>query len=189
MNENQIKQTWRRLIVSFLLGATILLVAILFHSLGSKRPTPQALSLFVGVLGLVLILVSATKMRAFHKWKQKELPSKDEPKVDKSMWRGKDFEFLISGDLEISSQAWDEMMTPNSMPWKKVMKSDWAYFQVGEDEFSYSSEMAGIQMTFNPEITYTKAKQIADEVIENIKRSGQEAELIEITGNLPISFD
>jgi hypothetical protein len=38
------------------------------------------------------------------------------------------------------------------------------YYQVDKDEFSYSWEMPGIQMTFNPEITYLKAKQIADEV-------------------------
>jgi phosphopentomutase len=62
--------------------------------------------------------------------------------------------------------------------WQKVDRDNCYYYQVEGDEFTYSWEMAGIQMTFNKEISFEKAKQIADEVIDNIKASGQKAELI-----------
>ena len=97
--------------------------------------------------------------------------------INRSNWKGSDFEFLITGDLEISKDDFDSLMTPNSIEWKKVLKNDWLYYQVGEDEFSYSWEMPGIQMTFNKEITFEKAKIIADEIILNIKNTGQHAEL------------
>ena len=40
-------------------------------------------------------------------------------------------------------------MTPNSIPWTKVIKNDRVYYKVDKDEFSYSSEIPGIQMMFN----------------------------------------
>jgi hypothetical protein len=94
---------------------------------------------------------------------------------DRSQWTGKDFEFLITGDVDISSADFDQIMTPNTFQWKKVNRNDWYYYLVGEDEFTYSLEMPGIQMTFNKEISFEKAKQITDEVINNIKATGQEA--------------
>ncbi|GAB3718734.1 hypothetical protein GCM10027592_61920 [Spirosoma flavus] len=68
-------------------------------------------------------------------------------------------------------------MTPNSFEWVKVVKDGWPYYRVGNDEFSYSKEMPGIQMTFNEEITFEKAIKIADEVVDNIRMLGQQAEL------------
>ncbi|MBK9256913.1 MAG: hypothetical protein IPM42_15635 [Saprospiraceae bacterium] len=91
-------------------------------------------------------------------------------------WKGEDFEFLIVGDIEIFSD-FDNIMTPNSFEWIKTIKNDWDYYIVGQDEFSYSVEEPGIQMTFNKEISFEKAKQIADEVIANIIATGQKAEL------------
>jgi len=35
-------------------------------------------------------------------------------------------------------------------------------------------------MTFNKEMPYDKAKKIAEEVISNIKATGQDAELVEL---------
>jgi len=90
---------------------------------------------------------------------------------------GKDFEFLIVGDINISTN-YDSIMTPNTFEWVKTIKDGWPYYQVGLDEFSYSVEDPGIQMTFNKEIQYKKAKQIADEIIANILETGQKAELV-----------
>lgn len=97
---------------------------------------------------------------------------------DRSKWTGKNFEFLITGDLEITPESHDEIMTPNSFEWIKIEKDNWPYYQVGKDEFSYSWEPPGIQMTFNEDITFQKAKNIADEIMENIHNTGQFAELV-----------
>lgn len=43
------------------------------------------------------------------------LPPTAEP--DRSKWTGKDFEFLITGDLEITAENHDQIMTPNSFEW------------------------------------------------------------------------
>ena len=105
---------------------------------------------------------------------------KSDRPVDKSQWTGKDFEFLITGNIVISESDFDKIMTPRSFEWIKVSKNGWTYYQIGQDEFSYSWEIPGIQMTFNESMPYQKAKKIADEVVENIKGTGQSAELVTI---------
>jgi phosphopentomutase len=63
-----------------------------------------------------------------------------------------------------------------------------AFYVVGEDEFSFSWEMPGVQFTFNKEVKYEKAKKIADEIIENISSIGQKAELIVLEKNKVYRF-
>ncbi len=122
-------------------------------------------------------------MSIFNFYKKKTLKPLVEP--DRSEWTGKDFEFLITGDLAITAQDHDQTMTPNSFLWSKIIKDDWPYYRVEGDEFSYSWEEPGIQMTFNDDIPYSKAKTIADEIMGNIKSTGQEAELVVLyTGNI-----
>ncbi|MES2213029.1 MAG: hypothetical protein V4490_07850 [Pseudomonadota bacterium] len=99
------------------------------------------------------------------------------PQPNMSGWKGRDFEFLIVGDIQISNEEFDEIMTPNSMHWSKFEKNGWPHYKVDEDDFNYSWEMPGIQMTFNDEISFDKARMIADEVVANIKATGQNAEL------------
>jgi hypothetical protein len=90
---------------------------------------------------------------------------------DLSSKTGEDFEFLITpGDIEIKPEDFDSVMTPDKVSWAKIIRNGWVYYQVGNDDFSYSYEMAGIQMTFNPEIKYSKAKTIADEVAVKLAR-------------------
>ena len=91
---------------------------------------------------------------------------------DTSNLTGKDFEFLIThpDDFEISSDLFDKLMTPDTIEWTKVIKNNWTYYKVGQDEFSYSWEPPGIQMTFNEEIEYDKAKKIADQVVTKLKK-------------------
>jgi hypothetical protein len=101
--------------------------------------------------------------------------------------KGKDFEFLIKGDIDVFDY-WDDIMTPNSFEYSEFVRNKWPYYKVGNDEFSYSVEPPGIQMTFNDEITFSKAKAIADEIIFNINQAGQNAELIIIDKNRIYGF-
>jgi hypothetical protein len=108
---------------------------------------------------------------------------------DISQSTGKDFEFLITGDINISAEDFEKVMTPRSFEWTMITKKNWPYFQVGQDEFSYSWEPPGIQMTFNKEMPYQKAKKIADEVVENIRATGQNAKLIVLDSTKVHRFD
>jgi hypothetical protein len=73
---------------------------------------------------------------------------------------GKDFAFLI---------------TPDSIPWTKSGNN----YQVGKDEFSYARESDGIEMRFNAEIKFEKARKIVEEVVEKLtKHTGQEVEVL-----------
>jgi hypothetical protein len=104
---------------------------------------------------------------------------------------GKDFEFLIKPeDIEIKPEDFDNLMTPDSIPWTKVLKNERTYYQVGVDEFSYSWEIPGIQMTFNAEITFEKARQIVEEVTTKlIKYTGRDIEVYFIPTDAISGFD
>jgi hypothetical protein len=93
---------------------------------------------------------------------------------------GKDFEFLITpADIEIQPEDFDNLMTPDSMAWTKVVKNEWIYYQVDEDEYKYSWEMPGIQMSFNAEMTFEKARQIVEEVAHKLTTyTGREIEVL-----------
>ena len=108
--------------------------------------------------------------------------------IDRSNWTGENFEFLITGDIEIPDSQYDEIMTPNSYESEKIIRDDWPYYKVGQDEFSFSWEMPGIQFTFNKEVKYKKAKKIADEIIENLYSIGQKAELLTLESNKIYKF-
>jgi hypothetical protein len=109
--------------------------------------------------------------------------------INPTNWTGENFEFLITGVDEIPNEEYDRIMTPNSFEWKKVIKDDWPFYVVGEDEFSFSWEIPGIQFTFNKEVKYEKAKNIADEIIENINSIGQKAELVILEKNKIYRFE
>ena len=91
---------------------------------------------------------------------------------------GKDFEVLITpSDLEIKAEDFDHIMTPESMGWTKTVRDNCSNYHVDKDEFSYSWEMPGIQMTFNSEMAYHKAKQIVDEIVKKLSDySGKKVE-------------
>ncbi|HVW13548.1 MAG TPA: hypothetical protein VHB54_07005 [Mucilaginibacter sp.] len=109
--------------------------------------------------------------------------------IDKSKWLGKDFELLIAGEIDIPSENFDSIMTPNSFDWIKTERNNWIYYQVGDDNFNYSFEPPGIQMVFNDEISFAKAKAIVDEIIQNIIATGQTPELIIIEKNKLYRFE
>jgi len=109
--------------------------------------------------------------------------------VDRTNWTGENFEFLITGVDEIPNEEYDRIMTPKTFECKKVIKDEWPFYVVGEDEFSFSWEMPGIQFTFNKEVKYEKAKKIADEIIENLNSIGQNAELLILESNKVYRFE
>ena len=96
---------------------------------------------------------------------------------------GKDFEFLITpADLEIKPEDFDPLMTPDSIPWTKTSKNDRTWYEVGKDGFSYVRGERGIQMMFNREIRFEKARKIIEEVETKLTAySGREIEVIFIS--------
>jgi len=68
MDEREIRKSWRKLIIPFVSGLIILITAILFHRLGSKRPGPQTLWIFAGVLGAIFTLFPGIKMIKFRQY-------------------------------------------------------------------------------------------------------------------------
>jgi len=68
MNEQQIKQTWKRLYIPFSIGLIILIGGILWHLFGSKRPDPQVYSFFLSLFGAVLSFSAAVKMYKFKQY-------------------------------------------------------------------------------------------------------------------------
>ncbi|WP_298117055.1 hypothetical protein [Flavobacterium sp.] len=103
---------------------------------------------------------------------------KDIENIDRSDWKGKDFEFMITGDINIPIDKFEEIMLPKSLELKEIQRDNWTYYQFGENEFTFSDEMVGIQMSFNDSIHYILAKEIVDEVLEQIKSFGQTPELL-----------
>ena len=65
MTEENIKKSWKNLLIPFCIGIIIFLVSLYFNRFGSKRPTPQTISLFGCVLGLIFIIFPGIKMIKF----------------------------------------------------------------------------------------------------------------------------
>lgn len=68
MNQEEIKKTWTNLMIPLIIGLIILVTAILFHQLGSKRPTPQSISLFGCLFGVIFIIAPLNKIIKFKKY-------------------------------------------------------------------------------------------------------------------------
>jgi len=114
----------------------------------------------------------------FFRRKHSSKEPNDERPVDRSNWTGANFEFLITGVDEIPTEGYQEIMSPNSFSWSVISKNDWEYYKVGDDEYSFSVEIPGIQLTFNNEVKFPKAKKIADEIVTNLKEVGKNPKLL-----------
>lgn len=68
MNNKQINQSWKNLLIPFIIGLIVFIVSLLFHRFGSKRSTPQTISLFGCVFGLVFIIIPLIRMIKFKKY-------------------------------------------------------------------------------------------------------------------------
>lgn len=65
MESAEIKKTSRKLAIPFVLSALVLIVAILFHRLGSKKSVPQAISFLVGLNGVGFACVFGFRLIKF----------------------------------------------------------------------------------------------------------------------------
>lgn len=106
-----------------------------------------------------------------------------------SSWTGKDFEFLIAGEIDIAPEDYERVLTPNSFEWRKIERENCTYYHIDNDEYSCSLEEPGIQLSFNEEIPFKKARQIANEVVDNIKATGQYAELVVLKKSTVYRFE
>jgi hypothetical protein len=129
-----------------------------------------------------------------NKRKDRDLPEEESVAFDKLSNESEpeatsnEIEFLIAGDIDVFDD-WDNIMTPNTFAWEKVERNNWTYYKIGEDEVNYSMEPPGIQMIFNKGVKHEKARAIAQEVTQNIKATGQSAELVEINPGVIYKFE
>ena len=68
MTENEIKTTRKNLITPIVVYIVLFIIAISFNRLGSKRPTPQTVSLFASAFCLTFIIFSWVKLYKFNKF-------------------------------------------------------------------------------------------------------------------------
>ena len=93
--------------------------------------------------------------------------------VDKFEWTGSDFYLLITGATQIEKGSYDTLMTPKTFEWSRISQIKWPIYRVGEDEYSFSFEKNGIEITFCESVRFNKAKQIGDEIVEKLCSTGQ----------------
>ena len=67
MTNNEVKTTWKRIITPFIIWILLLVVAVLFNRLGSKKPTPQTVSLVASVYSLTFTIFYGIKLVTFRK--------------------------------------------------------------------------------------------------------------------------
>jgi len=67
MTENELKKTWNRIITPFIVFVILLIISVLYNRLGSKKPTPQTVSLFASVYSLTFTIFYAIKILIFRK--------------------------------------------------------------------------------------------------------------------------
>ncbi len=65
MTEENIRKNLR---IQFIIGLVIFILSILFHRLGSKKPTPQTISFFGCILGIVFMVFTGSQMLKFKKY-------------------------------------------------------------------------------------------------------------------------
>jgi len=56
-----------------------------------------------------------------------------------------EFEFLITGEIIMPHQC-DEVLTPIIFKWSKFYIDKWPYNKVGDDYYTFSIEMPGLQI-------------------------------------------
>ena len=66
MTQNEIKTTRKNLITPIVVYIVLFIVALSFNRFGSKRPTPQSVSLFASAFCLTFIIFSWVKLYKFN---------------------------------------------------------------------------------------------------------------------------
>ena len=68
MTENEIKKNWKNLITPFIVYIALFIIALGLNRFGSKKPTPQTVSLFASVFCLTFIFFYGVKIIKFKKF-------------------------------------------------------------------------------------------------------------------------
>ncbi|WP_047545803.1 hypothetical protein [Psychroserpens sp. Hel_I_66] len=68
MTENEIKKNWKNLITPFIVYIALFIIALGLNRFGSKKPTPQTVSLFASVFCLTFIFFYGVKIINFKKF-------------------------------------------------------------------------------------------------------------------------
>ena len=80
-------------------------------------------------------------------------------------------DYVLGGRFDFSVEKFFEIMTPNSLTWKKLsMDSKQWNIEVGSDKVNYHWSSVGIQMSFSNDTTFRKALRIAKEVSRNLEK-------------------
>lgn len=67
MTDTELKKTWKHIITPFIIWILLLVVSVLFNRLGSKKPTPQTVSLFASVYSVTFTIFYGIKIVTFRK--------------------------------------------------------------------------------------------------------------------------
>jgi predicted neutral ceramidase superfamily lipid hydrolase len=67
MTETELKKEWKKTITPFVVFVILLIISVLFNRLGSKKPTPQTVSLFASVYSLTFTIFYGIKILLFRK--------------------------------------------------------------------------------------------------------------------------
>ncbi|WCO03377.1 hypothetical protein [Psychroserpens ponticola] len=62
MTENELKNTWNKIIRSFAIWIVLLIISVLYNRLGSKKPIPQIISLIASVYSVTLVFFYSVKI-------------------------------------------------------------------------------------------------------------------------------
>ena len=65
MTETELKKTWKKTITPFIVFVVLLIISVLYNRLGSKKPTPQTVSLFASVYCFTFTIFYAIKIIKF----------------------------------------------------------------------------------------------------------------------------
>jgi hypothetical protein len=68
MEESQIRKKWLQLLIPFGISLVVLIIAVLFHRLGSKKSVPQAISFLAGLNGVGFSCVFGFRLIKFQRF-------------------------------------------------------------------------------------------------------------------------
>ncbi len=68
MTESELKKEWKKTITPLVVFVILLIVSVLFNRLGTKKPTPQTVSLFASVYCLTFTIFYSIKLIKFRSY-------------------------------------------------------------------------------------------------------------------------
>ena len=68
MTENELKQTWKNIIVPFAVWIVLFIVSVLYNTYGIKSSTLETVSLFASICSFAFIIFYSIKIIKFRKF-------------------------------------------------------------------------------------------------------------------------